>query len=343
MTGVVTHVYTLERRATKPGDPLFDIRLTHEDVVTAQSAFLTGLQKRDVFKAEVNRLKSVGSGIVPGKRIIEQQYKLDEANAGLAASRQSLLLHGFSKKQISQIEQTRQVLTGITVVAPPFPEGKESASLYHIQSIGVNRGQSVAAGDLLGVLANYQTLYVEGSAFEDDAAGLIEGMKAGQKVKVKPFFKKKFGEEPEDLQLSIESISDNVDPKSRVLKFYMVLPNRLMHQVKQGQHDFVVWKYRPGQRMEVRIPASQTYENKFILPPSAVAFDGPNAFVFEQNGDAFDRVDVHVVFKNTEVVVVEKDIRLLGSVVAVKGAYELNLAIKNASGGAIDPHAGHNH
>jgi cobalt-zinc-cadmium efflux system membrane fusion protein len=32
-----------------------------------------------------------------------------------------------------------------------------------------------------------------------------------------------------------------------------------------------------------------------------------------------------------------------GDVVAAGGAYQLHLAIKNKSGGGVDPHAGHNH
>ena len=40
MTGVVTQIYPLERQAIQPGMALFDMRLTHEEVVTAQATFL---------------------------------------------------------------------------------------------------------------------------------------------------------------------------------------------------------------------------------------------------------------------------------------------------------------
>ena len=32
-----------------------------------------------------------------------------------------------------------------------------------------------------------------------------------------------------------------------------------------------------------------------------------------------------------------------GEVIAAKGAYQIHLALKNKSGGAVDAHAGHNH
>ena len=40
MTGVVTQIYPLERQAIEPGMALFDMRLTHEDVVSAQACLL---------------------------------------------------------------------------------------------------------------------------------------------------------------------------------------------------------------------------------------------------------------------------------------------------------------
>jgi hypothetical protein len=42
--------------------------------------------------------------------------------------------------------------------------------------------------------------------------------------------------------------------------------------------------------------------------------------------------------------VIESDGTLFpGDVVAVSGAYQMQLALKNKAGGGVDPHAGHNH
>ncbi len=348
MTGVVTQVYPLERQVIQPGVPLFDLRLTHEDVVTAQSDFLTQLQNLDVINREMARLQNISEGVVPGKRIVEQEYERDKATGSLAALRQSLLLHGLSEQQIVNIEQTRNVLRNVTVVAPPFADNHDHTQSdlehqYHVQSIGVNRGQSVIAGQLLGVLADHCLLYVQGQAFEGDATRLADASRQGSTVTVVPV---SGSDSPDDvLSLIVQSVSDQIDQNSRALKFYLLLPNKLADREDSpaSEKSFVKWKYRPGQRMEVLIPTSDKLINKIVLPPDAVVIEGPNAFVFEQNGDNFDRIDVHVLFRDKNSVVLENDGNLVGSSVAMSGAYQMHLALKNQSGGAIDPHAGHNH
>ena len=80
-----------------------------------------------------------------------------------------------------------------------------------------------------------------------------------------------------------------------------------------------------------------------MLPPEAVVEEGAETFVFEQNGDHFDRVPVHVLYRDKHAVVVENDGSLIGSTLAMSGAYQMHLAIKNKAGGGVDPHAGHNH
>ncbi len=344
MTGIVTQVHPLERIAAEPGQPLFDLRLTHEGVVTAQTEFLTRLQALDVINQELDRLRNIGEGVIPGKRIIEQEYQRDEAQATLGALRQSLLLHGISEQQVAAIEETRKVLRDVTVVAPPFATNHDHAPiehLYHVQAIHVNRGQSVSAGDLLGVLADHCLLYVEGKAFEEDADRLIEASREGKTVQVVPVSGN--ANSAEVLNLKIESVADHVDMASRALTFYLLLPNSLVNQSGGSTDGFVAWKYRPGQRMEARIPTSSVMKNKIVLPADAVVIDGPNAFVFEQNGENFDRIDVHVLYHDKDTVVLENDGQLAGSIIAIHGAYQMHLAMKNQAGGAVDPHAGHQH
>ena len=335
MTGIVTQVYPLEREGIKPGEKLFDLRLTHEDVVAAQSNFLSQLQTLDAATQELERLQGIGEGVIPGKRIIEQQYIRDKAVASIAATRQSLLLHGMTDDQIEEIESSRKLLRDITVTAPPYAENHEHADVvhqYHVQSVNVNRGESVTAGDLLGVLADHCLLYVEGKAFEDDANRLIRASNQGQLVQVVPVSSDDEHNEPLDLQF--QSIADQVDLQSRALRFYLLLPNRLMDASDQLTNSFVAWRYRPGQRMEAKIPTSSVMKNKIVLPPDAVVIEGPNAFVFEQNGDNFDRIDVQVLYRDKDTVVLENDGQLIGSMIAMNGAYQMHLALKNQSGGA---------
>ena len=48
MTGVIRHVHAVSGEAVKPGVLLFEIRLTHEDLVSAQTDFLQTLGELDV-------------------------------------------------------------------------------------------------------------------------------------------------------------------------------------------------------------------------------------------------------------------------------------------------------
>ena len=345
MTGIVTQVYPLEREGVRPGQPLFDLRLTHEDVVSSQSEFLSKLQTLDVVEKELARLRNIGEGVIPGKRIIEQEYKRDEVTATIETLRQSLVLHGMSKEQVEEIERSRQVLKNITVTAPPFAQNHVSDTTscqYHVQSININRGESVEAGDLLGVLADHCLLYVEGRGFDDDTKRLVAACQYGNTVDVVPVSNSSQNEE--QLSLKVQSVADKIDGQSRALRFYLSLPNQLLRgEDIESTNDFVAWKYRPGQRMEARIPTSDVLKNKIVLPADAVVIEGPNAFVFEQNGDNFDRIDVEVLYRDKDTVVLENDGQLVGSILAMNGAYQMHLALKNQSGGAIDPHAGHNH
>jgi len=157
----------------------------------------------------------------------------------------------------------------------------------------------------------------------------------------------------EALSLKVESVSDTIDPETRALNFYLTLPNEKNGAAFEtsgqsiGQtssvNKFVAWKFRPGQRMEVRIPSGEPLESKIVLPADAVVVDGPNAFVFEQNGDFFDRLEVEVLHRDNRQVVIENDGLLVGATIATGGAYRMYLALKNKDGGGFDPHAGHSH
>jgi len=108
-------------------------------------------------------------------------------------------------------------------------------------------------------------------------------------------------------------------------------------------HRFVSWRYRPGQRMELLVPA-ETWEDRIVLPVEAVISEGLNWYVYQKHGDHFDRVVVHVEHRDRRGVVIARDGALQpGDVVAARGAYQLHLALQHAAGGGIDPHAGHNH
>jgi multidrug efflux pump subunit AcrA (membrane-fusion protein) len=344
-TGIVTTIHIIEGEAVEPGAPLFEVRLTHEDLVSAQREFLRLIEQLDVTNQEISYLEGLGKDVIAGRRILEKQYEKRMTEAEINAQRQGLLLHGLTEEQIAGInEPPRTLLRQVTVTAPPFSRDEDHHDvdhIYHVQKLNVKRGEQVPAGQQLAVLADHCLLYVEGRAFEDDAARLIAAAQSGRSLRVSPVATGGLADDA--LSLEVLFVADHVEPESRALRFYLALPNKLVSSDSSANPRFIAWQYRPGQRMEVRVPTAQPWENQLVLPVDAVVQEGAQAFVFEQNGDHFDRVSVHVKHRGKDYVVVDNDGSLVGSTIALSGAYQMHLAIKNRAGGAPDPHAGHNH
>tara|TARA_B100000809_G_C15095328_1_gene514765 strand:- start:176 stop:1579 length:1404 start_codon:yes stop_codon:yes gene_type:complete len=344
LTGMVTRIYPIEGEAVQPGQPLFDLRLTHEDLVTAQRDYLQSAQQLGIIRQEIARLETVGEGVIAGRRILEQKYEQQKITAALHAQRQGLLLHGLSDQQLDAILATRRLLSVFTVTAPSFDENADHQDiehLFHVQRILVKRGQSLSAGHPMARLADHCLLYVEGQAFDDDAQRLIQLARDGQFVDVSTVVDDRGPGEIK--QLAIFYIADHVDTESRALRFYLRLPNQPDHDDQHNGRRIVTWHFRPGQRMEVKIPIAQPWKNQIVLPPEAVVVEGADVFVFEQDGDHFHRVGVHILYQDKDTVVIENDGSLTGATLAISGAYQMQLAIKNKLGGGVDPHAGHSH
>lgn len=203
MTGVVTGIYVVRGEAVRSGDLLFKVRLTHEDLVQAQTDFLRTLGQLDVEEQEIRRLKKIEGGAVAGRVILEREYERDKLLAVRRAQSEALLLHGLSTEQVERIAQSRRLIREVKVIAPfvhrdsslhdesaePPPEpaaltgttaepGEDSHQVieqrYVVEDLPAHTGEVVKAGQPLCVLADYSRLYVEGHAFEQDAGQLHE-------------------------------------------------------------------------------------------------------------------------------------------------------------------------
>jgi len=364
MTGVITHVHAVQGEAVEPGTLLFKIRLTHEDLVQAQTAFLTTLGELDVELREIERLTTItNSGAVAGKVLLEREYTRDRLQALLRAQQESLRLHGLSTQQVERITKNRRLLRELQIFAPSIDThdhdeelqlstqsnavtkyvAAEStpASPLILQQLDVHKGQSVMAGETLCILADYGELFVEGLAFEHDISQLKNASQRGWSVDA--IFEQ--ANTPsmilEDLEMAY--LANYVDTESRTLHFYVRLPNEVTKDRRGDGNRFVEWKYLPGQRLQLRVPVEE-WPDQIVLPIEAMAREGAEYFVFEYNSDHFDRVPVHVKHKDQYLAVIENDGSLHpGDVVAMKGAHQMQMALKNKAGGAPDPHAGHTH
>jgi multidrug efflux pump subunit AcrA (membrane-fusion protein) len=348
ITGSVTQIFATEGEAVTPDQPLFEIRLTHEELVQAQANLLKTTEEVDVVRREITRLEGIGpEGIVAFKTILERKYELQKLEAVRTAERQALLLHGLSESQVDEILVKRTLLGKIVVRAPAAtapPPGSTAEITLILQELAVERGQHVAAGDTLAILADHASLLIEGEAFEQDIPHITRA--AADDRPVTAILESKEGPEQRIERLEMDYVANRIDPESRTLHFYVRLPNEIVRDKRgdgAGSARFVEWRYKPGQRMQLRVPV-ESWADRIVLPTGAVAQDGVENYVFRVNGDHLDRQAVHVEHRDPQSVVIANDGALFpGDTIAMTAAQQLQLALKNKSGGAIDPHAGHTH
>ena len=368
MTGVITHVHAVQGEAVEPGTLLFRIRLTHEDLVNAQTEFVKTLGELEVEEKEIARLKDVTrSGAVAGKLLLDREYARDKLTALLRAQREALKLHGLSENQVEQIASERRLLRELQIPAPsmdshgdeelkltrrtisqarfqqPIPQQQPQAHTgpLILHQLDVHKGQSVSAGETLCILTDYDELFIEGMAFEQDVSQLRHASE--KEWTVDAIFQQPGAGTLVVEGLEIAYLANTVDTDSRTLHFYVRLPNAVAKDRREQGDRYIEWKYLPGQRLQLRVPVEQWAE-QIVVPVDAVAREGAESFVFHQNGDHFDRVPVHVKYRDQYSAVIENDGSLFpGDVVALRGAHQMQMALKNKAGGGVDPHAGHNH
>jgi membrane fusion protein, heavy metal efflux system len=348
MTGVVTRIYPIRGEAVAPGQRLFELRLTHEDLVAAQSEYLRTVEELDVMRREVARIEKVtASGAIAGKTLLARQYELQKTSALLHSQQQALILHGLTEKQVADIAASRKLLQNVMIVAPEPPERAKSgpeALPMEIAELTAEQGQQVVAGEPLCVLTDHASLYVEGKAFAEDAGKLQEAAKLGSPITA---MVQDDGKEARPVDgLKILYVENEVERESRALRFYAMLPNELVrNETMPDGHRFVGWRYKPGQRVELLVPVER-WKDRVVLPVDAVVKDGVDCYVFEKKGECFERRPVHVEYRDQRFAVLGGEKSLApGETIVASGAYQMHLALKNRKGGAEkdDKHVGCSH
>jgi multidrug efflux pump subunit AcrA (membrane-fusion protein) len=253
------------------------------------------------------------------------------------------MLHGFTDSQIEDILRTRKLVQVLTVRAPELKEAASGGEGFHqVQQLLVTQGQYVTGGTTLAVLADHRELLIEGNAFERDLDEIQRAYAAGESVSAT--LESGDRDQPDLTDLPLLYIASQLDETARTLHFYVGLSNSIAHDAKLPDgRRYVAWKYRPGQRALLQVPV-ETWEGRIVLPADAVAQDGAETFAFVVHGEHFDRRAIQTTYKDPSFVVLAKGGGIQpGDRVVMSGAKQLWMALKNKSGGAIDPHAGHNH
>lgn len=345
LTGIITKIYPTQGEAVVPGQKLFDIRLTHEELVQSQADLLKTVEELDVIAREVARIEEITKdGALARKQLLERQYEQQKQEAALRSQSQALILHGLTTGQVDAIVKKRTLLQSLTVEAPGPTDRMAAADeprFFQVQDLKVAQGQHVTAGETLAVLVDHSELFIEGNAFERDIAEINRASAADQPLTALMEIE---GKEPQIVKdLRLLYVDSQVDPESRTLHFYVTLPNMVEQNKQNGDRRYVSWRYRPGQRTQLLVPV-ETWKDRIVLPVDAIVEEGAETYVFTPNGDHFDRRAVHVEYKDqTSVVVANDGVLFPGDSVVKLAAKQLQLALKNKSSGPADPHAGHNH
>ena len=139
----------------------------------------------------------------------------------------------------------------------------------------------------LCILTDYEELFIEGLAFEQDVSQLRRA--SARDWTVDAVFQLP-GEDSQVVEgLEIAYLANTVDADSRTLNFYVRLPNQITKDRRGQGNRYVEWKYLTGQRLQLRVPVEE-WPEQIVLPVEAVAREGAESFVFQQNGRHFDRI-----------------------------------------------------
>lgn len=342
LEGVVTRVHAFAGDIVRPGQKLFSIRLVSAYLQELQGKLFKASNEIKLLEIEVNRVKGLASaGSIPGKRLIELEQEISRQQTLINANRQELLSRGLTGEQVNQIQQG-SFLNEIEIRVPELETQPDSSELLagqdvpvlEVQELKAALGEQVQPGQPLATLANHTSLYIKGHAFKNEAALLANAAEKQYSIEVQ--FTEDHAEQwpPLDQSFHIRHLANTTDPDSRTFDFFIPLTNQSRTYEKQG-NTVVFWRFRPGQRVNLFVPVEKV-ENVIVLPAEGVAFEGPEAFVFQQNGKLFNRIPVQVLHQDRQNVVIANDGSLpFGFFLAQNSAASLNRVLKaQASSGA---------
>jgi membrane fusion protein, heavy metal efflux system len=339
VAGVVRRIEHAAWQSVKPGERLFTLGVVSEFLQNSQSALFKAMRDLD----SVRRQREMAGSALPAARMLELESQEKRLETEIAVRRFELSSRGLTGPDIDRAARG-QFVTEVEVQALATPHEhiagerphSHPADSFEVEEMKVQLGQRVEAGDVLCTLADHQHLGIEGHAFCTELP-LVERL-AREGGKVRAEWPGADGTWPAvGSDLKIRNVANVVEARSQTYPFYVPLVNEQKDYTQDGR-AYRLWRYRPGQRVRLFLPAG-TLKDVFELPRGAVVRDGAEHFVFQQNGDAFERQPVRVLYEDARnVVVAEGEDVKEGDHIAFHNAAALNRALKTQSEGG-----GHHH
>lgn len=354
IAGVVTMIYAVPGKTVRAGDDLFRLRLVSESFQASQMELFKSVREVEIVQKERKRLESIPSIAVPTTRLLDLQYQEDRLNVLIKAHRQDLQTRQLTKDQIADIEKG-EFVTQVVIRMPdrlglnhansgePVSPGNAKAIEYEMQELKVNLGDFVQTGQMLAYLADHRTLYIEGRALKHEAKLLAQAAREGWPVEAE--FTDDEPDAPGDRldNLAIEFLGPTMDAAGLTLPVYIPFENPLREYTIKDK-TYRTGQYRPGQKVLLKVAVAKM-PDVIVLPIAAVAREGPEAYVFRQNGSAFHRKAVHILFEDFDSVVIANDGSVLPGVhyLAQNGAAALNRVLKASQAEGGGGHDHHHH
>ena len=337
--GIVTQIHAFPGDTVKPGTRLFSVRVFSEYLQNTQKELYTSTKDQESVVEQLKRLRPLADrGSVPKTRIIELENRSRRNLAIIKADRQDLLSRGLNPQQVQNVASGKFV-SRIDVVAPPIAKQTETTSqrqAYEVQELNAELGQQVQAGQLLATLADHSSLYIEGHAFKREATLLERAAQNALPITVE--FAEDAPERWPTMKQSfrIRHLSNAIDTKSRTFGFFIPLSNQ-SRSYKKGNETFMVWRFRPGQRVRLHVPVEK-FDNVLVLPATAIVREGPEAYLFQQNGLIFQRRTVRLLHEDRLNVVIANDGSIPnGAYIARNAAASLNRVLRAQSSSGDKP------
>jgi cobalt-zinc-cadmium efflux system membrane fusion protein len=342
VTGIVTQIHAYPGDTVAPEAALFSLRLVSESLHASQLELFKATKEIELAQQEKKRLEGVAaSGGLRASRIIEFDQQIQRMEVNLQAYRQDLLSRGLPNERIDSAARG-EFITEI-VVRAPTEEAMSIAEIalvsaddgpprglpfsFELQSLAVEVGQQVEAGSLLCSLADHRALVIEGRGFKKDMSLVQAAAKDGLPVAVS--FEEDTGRDwpTSPGPYRIERVGNQIDVDSRTFAFQLPLENQWQVYAQHGR-ERMLWRYRPGDRARLSV-AVEKLDDVYVVPQAAVAREGPEAFVFRQNGDLFDRIPVHVLHEDASQVAIAASEKLRkGAYIAQNSAAALHRVLK---------------
>ena len=346
VAGVIEGISVYPWDRVQPKQKLFTLKLVSEALHTSQVQLYKTARELDQTRQRRERLgKSFASGSVPEAQLIELDFQERRLGDALKAGRLELAARGLNQDQIDAVIQG-QFLTRMTILVPDLPADEKPAGAaaprqYEVQELKVTLGEQVQAGQMLCYLTDHQSLFIEGRALKPEVPLLEEAAHRGWPVRAEAADESERWRPLGD-DLKVHFLANVIDAPSQTFPFYVPLSNQ-HHEYRSGGRTYRLWRFRPGQRVRLYVPVEQL-DDVYVLPAEAVVREGPEAYVFRENGELFERLPVTVRHADRQNVVLANDGSLLeGYRLAHNGAAQLNRVLKTQGEGEGHGHHHHHH